>query len=144
VSQASSVSNKQSPVILVAAESALADSPLSKLLGQAGFRVVTCVKASEAARLMATDKFDCCLIDCLLKAGTADHVVLTARQGSGSVNYRTPIILLSRNFEPELLKRLSPHLALTLKKPVDPMTLVEKIQDLCAKRAQSVTASRVA
>lgn len=123
--------------VAIAAEDASQSSPLCQALIEKGFTVRTFNRACEASRQLSNESFHCLIVDCLLKSGTAEQIIVAARRQKSSANTQTPIVLLSRNFDTDLLKRYQSDVSDTFRKPLDLSALIEKITYLCLSSSEA-------
>jgi DNA-binding response OmpR family regulator len=119
------------PWVLIAED----DEDISELvrtgLEDYGYRVRTCTRAAEAIQLIEKQNFRCVILDWNLASGTADQVILHTRLKTSAINTKTPIVVMSGNFDPAQLQRIRSHVSAAIAKPFDLQNLLERVKILC-------------
>lgn len=128
----------EQPVVAIAASDQILAAKIGDSLRKHGIIVRVFKKACETSFRLDNEKFDCLIIDCLLQSGTADQIILSSRRSPRTQNATTPIILMSRNFDAELLKRYESDIYDSIRKPFDLAQLIDKVRAICDKTASSL------
>jgi DNA-binding response OmpR family regulator len=111
------------------------DADISELvrngLEQYGYNVLTCTGAADAIRMIEDHEFQCMILDWNLAAGTADQVIFHTRANASTLNGKTPIVVMSGNFDPHELQKVRLHVSAAVAKPFDLEGFLERVKLLC-------------
>jgi CheY-like chemotaxis protein len=113
---------------------------ISERLRDGGYRVLSCGKSFEAVRMINNQKFSCIVLDYRLEVGDGGQVIQAFRKKTNAINYSTPILLMSGQFDVDILQKVGRMINGAVVKPFDLKEFVEKVSKLSAaeEAAESV------
>ena len=96
---------KEQWVLIVEDEEAITEL-LSARLAERGFHVHSCLRSTDAVRMLSNQKFCCVLLDMNLEKGTGEQVVTAVRSNEASLNFATPIVVMSGALNRDIVLRI--------------------------------------
>jgi DNA-binding response OmpR family regulator len=115
------------------------DEEITKLLGEklasATMQIQTATRLADATMKIKNQQFACVVLDFMLDQGTAELIINAMRADRFSLNYHTPIILISGKLNPYIVKVFGSQVNGILVKPLDADMLADKVQALCDHQA---------
>lgn len=120
--------------ILVVEDDKDVQSMFTEALENRGYKVLSCTNAMESTRLLTNQKFDCIILDLRLERGSGDQIISYVRRDPRGFNQGTPILIVSGELNPEVIKRIKDSVSGFFVKPFNIETIVEKIKTLSAQK----------
>jgi DNA-binding response OmpR family regulator len=105
---------------------------VSERLRDNGYRVLSCGKSHEAVRMINNQKFSCIIVDYRLEVGDGGQVIHSFRKKTTSINYSTPVLLMSGQFDADFLQKVGRMVSGAVVKPFDMKDFVDKVSKLSA------------
>jgi DNA-binding response OmpR family regulator len=122
---------RNGPWILIVEEDPRLAKVLTLGLGNEGFRVVHCSRPSQAATMLVNQRFACILLDLDMSRSAGEAVISLVHDDEKGFNRTSPIITIRDGYDLETLRRIGPHVAAALLKPVNRADLFERLRQLC-------------
>ncbi len=111
------------------------DEEITKLIGSKlesqSLRIQTATKISEATSKIKNQKYSCVVLDFVLDQGTGELIINAMRSDRFGLNYNTPILLISGQLNPYLVKAFGSQVNGILVKPLDGDMVAAKVKALC-------------
>jgi DNA-binding response OmpR family regulator len=111
---------------------------LKKHFVERGFSVHSCTRSADAVRMLANQKFACVLLDMCLTTGSGEQVVTSMRQNPASLNFYTPIVVMSGALSRELVLQIKSSVSAFFVKPFSLDEILAKVS-LLAERPKAST-----
>lgn len=118
-------------ILLVEDDEDLSQTIATALRG-AGYDVTRVPGSQDASFRLKNVKYACVLLDMNLKGEPGETVIQFAKNGSVSVNVKTPILVISANLNKDRLVRIAPLIRGALVKPFELDALLEQVARACA------------
>jgi DNA-binding response OmpR family regulator len=127
--------------ILIVEDDALLSQALSDTLITAEYSVVSATRLSDALHKTNNQRFACILVDLQLESGSGLNVIQQIRNETAkqSLNFKTPIILMSGYLEPDVIRGIANKVQGVLAKPFDVGAILSKIHELTSSTAAGRT-----
>jgi CheY-like chemotaxis protein len=135
-----SKSDNNKPWVLVVDDEAEFARLIALKFEGAGFRTLTCGKVPEAIHKLTNQKFDCIILDIRLEQGSGERVVDVLRSDDKTLNFSTPILLMSGHVDAGIVRRLATKISGVFVKPFESALMVDKVRRLLIQ-AQATSAS---
>lgn len=131
---------KRSDWVLIVEDDVALRSTIEEALNGEKFRAVVAGKVAEAIQKLNNQKFDCVLLDLHFELRSGEQVLEHMRGDAHGFNKDTPVIIISGNIDPQVIKRIGKQTSAVLVKPFSLADLISKVRAVIAQRREQESA----